>query len=68
MRFYQTNFNLICLQNIIKIDQISKYAYCSSNKAKKILGYKTTVAFEDYSDLVNYIKKKGPKKFLLIMT
>tara|TARA_Y100000816_G_scaffold17067_1_gene11162 strand:+ start:119 stop:1120 length:1002 start_codon:yes stop_codon:yes gene_type:complete len=42
-----------------------KYAYCSSNKAKKILGYKTTVAVEDsIQKVVNYIKKKGPKKFL----
>ena len=42
-----------------------KYAYCSSNKAKKLLGYKTTVdTNESIQKVIDYIKLKGPKKFL----
>ncbi len=42
-----------------------KYAYCSSNKAKKLLGYKTTVnTDESIQKVIDYIKLKGPKKFL----
>ncbi len=41
-----------------------KHAYCSSDKARKILGYKTTVNLEDsIQKVIDYIKKKGPKKF-----
>ena len=42
-----------------------KYAYCSSNKAKKLLGYKTTVNTDkSIQKVIDYIKLKGPKKFL----
>ena len=40
-------------------------AYCSSNKARKVLGYKTTVSVENsINKVIDYIKLKGPKKFL----
>ena len=42
-----------------------KYAKCSSNKARKILDYKTTTSLDDsIQKVVDYIKQKGPKKFL----
>ena len=41
-----------------------KYAVCSSDKARKILGYETKVSLSLSIDkLINYIKKHGPKKF-----
>ena len=41
-----------------------KYATCSSDKARKILGYKTSVSLENSIDkVINYIKEKGPKNF-----
>lgn len=41
-----------------------KEATCSSDKARKILGYKTKVKLSESLDkVVNYIKKMGPKKF-----
>ena len=41
-----------------------KYATCSSDKARKILGYKTSVSLENSLDkVINYIKEKGPKNF-----
>ena len=41
-----------------------KYATCSSDKARKILNYKTTVTLDDSIDkVINYIQKKGTKKF-----
>ena len=41
-----------------------KEATCSSDKARKILGYKTKVKLSESLDkLINYIQKIGPKKF-----
>jgi UDP-glucose 4-epimerase len=41
-----------------------KYAVCSSDKARKILGYETKVSLSSSIDkLIRYIKKHGPKKF-----
>ena len=41
-----------------------KHAFCSSDKAKKLLSYKTTINLSDSLDkMINYIKIKGPKKF-----
>lgn len=41
-----------------------RHAFCSSNKAKKLLSYKTTINLSDSLDkMINYIKIKGPKKF-----
>ena len=39
-------------------------AYCSSDKARDLLSYKTSVNLSDSIDLmIDYIKKRGPKKF-----
>ena len=41
-----------------------KFATCSSDKARKLLGYKTNVTLDKSIDkLINYIKKNGTKKF-----
>ena len=41
-----------------------KHATCSSEKARNILGYKTTVSLDQSIDkLIEFIKKNGPKKF-----
>ena len=41
-----------------------KYATCSSEKARKLLNYKTTVSLDDSIDkVINFIKKNGTKKF-----
>ena len=41
-----------------------KYATCSADKARKILGYKTSVSLDQSIDrLIDYIKINGPKKF-----
>ena len=41
-----------------------KYATCSSEKARKILNYKTKVNLDKSIDkVIDYIKQKGPKKF-----
>ena len=41
-----------------------KHATCSSDKARKILNYNTTVALDDSIDkVINFIKKNGTKKF-----
>ena len=40
------------------------HAVCSSDKARKILSYKTNVKLSDSLDkMIEYIKQKGPKKF-----
>lgn len=42
-----------------------KIAECSSDKARKILGYKTQATLDQSIDkVVEFIKSKGPKKFL----
>ena len=42
-----------------------KYATCSSDKARKILNYKTTISLEDsIQKVVDYVKANGPKKFI----
>jgi len=41
-----------------------KEATCSADKARKILGYKTSVNLEESLDkMIKYISKNGPKKF-----
>tara|TARA_S200000501_G_scaffold378032_1_gene438771 strand:- start:728 stop:1732 length:1005 start_codon:yes stop_codon:yes gene_type:complete len=41
-----------------------KHAACSSNKARRIMNYKTTVSLDKSIDkVINFIKKKGVKKF-----
>lgn len=41
-----------------------KYATCSSDKARKLLGYKTKFTLDQSIDkLIKYIKKSGAKKF-----
>jgi UDP-glucose 4-epimerase len=41
-----------------------KEATCSADKARKILGYKTSVSLDKSLDkMIDYIKKKGPKNF-----
>jgi UDP-glucose 4-epimerase len=42
-----------------------KEASCSADKARKILGYSTKVNLNESLDkIIDYIKKKGPKKFV----
>ncbi len=41
-----------------------KEAYCTNDKATKILGYKTTVSLEEgVSRMINWAKEKGPQEF-----
>jgi len=41
-----------------------KHSNCSADKARKILGYKTTVTLEKSLDkLIDHITQRGPKKF-----
>ena len=41
-----------------------KHATCSSDKARKLFNYKTTVTLEKSIDkVISFIKEKGPKKF-----
>jgi UDP-glucose 4-epimerase len=41
-----------------------KEATCSADKARKVLGYKTSVSLdESLNKIINYIKEKGPKDF-----
>jgi UDP-glucose 4-epimerase len=41
-----------------------KHAYCSSTKARTLLGYQTTRSLDDgLGDIVDYIRKVGPRKF-----
>lgn len=41
-----------------------KFASCSSDKARKLLGYKTSVSLDKSLDkLIDFIKLNGPKKF-----
>jgi len=41
-----------------------KDASCSSDKARKILGYKTSVSLDESLDkIINYISRKGPRDF-----
>ena len=41
-----------------------KQAICSSDKARKLLGYETkTTMREGLEELVKYIKERGPKDF-----
>ena len=62
------------LSNKLKFNKGAKYfedrpnevrqATCSSDKARKILNYKTSVKLDDSIEkVINYIKKKGTKKF-----
>jgi UDP-glucose 4-epimerase len=41
-----------------------KEATCSADKARKVLGYKTSVSLdESLNKIISYIKEKGPKEF-----
>ena len=41
-----------------------KIAYCSSNKARKLLGYETKTSLDTgLINLVSFIREKGPKPF-----
>ena len=41
-----------------------KEATCSSDKARKILGYSTSISLDESLDkIINYISKKGPRQF-----
>ena len=41
-----------------------KYSFCSSDKARKYLDYKTNVSLSDSIDkVIDYIKNSGPRKF-----
>ncbi len=41
-----------------------KHAFCSSDKARALLGYATTHSLEDgLGDIVDYIRRIGPRKF-----
>ena len=41
-----------------------KDATCSADKARKVLGYKTSISLdESLNKIINYIKEKGPKDF-----
>lgn len=41
-----------------------KYASCSADKARQLLGYKTTVPFREGAEgLVRFIRERGPKPF-----
>ena len=41
-----------------------KHAICSANKARKYLGYKTSVTLDDsIQKVIDFIKSKGAKKF-----
>ena len=41
-----------------------KHAYCSSNKSRKLLNYKTKVNLDmSLEKIIDFIKKSGPKKF-----
>ena len=41
-----------------------KHATCSSDKARKILNYKTTISLDESIDkVISFIKKNGTKKF-----
>ena len=41
-----------------------KFATCSSNKARKLLGYETKIGLkESIKNTAEFIKRKGPKKF-----
>ena len=41
-----------------------KFASCSSDKARSILGYKTTIDLDSSIDkLIDFVKTKGPKEF-----
>jgi UDP-glucose 4-epimerase len=42
-----------------------KYATCSAEKARKLLGYKTSTSLkEGLQDIIDYIRARGPKPFL----
>ncbi len=62
------------LVNKLKFNEPAKYvedrpnevknATCSSDKARKILNYRTTVTLDESIDkVIEFIKKKGPKEF-----
>ena len=41
-----------------------KHAFCSSAKARELLGYRTTRGLDEgLGDIVDYIRKIGPRKF-----
>jgi UDP-glucose 4-epimerase len=41
-----------------------KHAYCSSEKARRMLNYKTQISLDmSLEKIIDFIIKKGPKKF-----
>lgn len=41
-----------------------KYATCSADKARKLLGYQTKTSLRDgLADMIEFIRKRGPRKF-----
>ena len=57
------HFNKDPIYDIKRPNEV-KHAFCSSDKAKDKLSYNTTINLSDSLDrMIDYIKKKGPKKF-----
>ena len=56
-------FNLEPLYYPERMQEV-KNAYCDSNKARKLLGYKTSVSLDDsLNKIIDFIMSKGAKKF-----
>ena len=56
-------FNLPAINKPDRPNEV-KYAFCSSDKARKYLDYKTNVSLSDSIDkVIDHIKNFGPKKF-----
>jgi len=57
------NFNLQPIYHDPRPKEV-KLAYCSSNKARKLLGYRTKYKLEEgLQQIIDYIKEKGVKPF-----
>ncbi|MBR3116300.1 MAG: NAD-dependent epimerase/dehydratase family protein [Bacilli bacterium] len=60
---YDLNFDLDPIYEPDRPNEI-KEAMCSSDKARKLLDYETKTSFkEGISEMVEYIKSRGPKEF-----
>lgn len=59
----KTKFNKEAIYKLDRPNEV-KHAVCSSDKARKLLGYKTSVNLDESLDkVIDFIKEKGPKKF-----